>query len=64
MNAYHFGLLGFSLLFVLQNLGIIHVLRQLRDWVGGFKKWQFLLTVSILMLIKWVGQKKSKTILT
>ena len=65
MNAYHFGLLGFSSLFVLHMLGTIHILRQIKDWVGGFKKRQLLLTFStIFMLTKWVGQKKSKTILT
>jgi hypothetical protein len=30
MNAYHFGLLGFSSLFVLHMLGTIHILRQLK----------------------------------
>ena len=34
----------------------IHTLRQQKDWVGGFKKWQFLLTfITVFKLRYWVG---------
>ena len=37
-------------------LGAIPILRQQKDWVGGFRKWPILLTFStVFMLIRWVG---------
>ena len=36
MNAYHFGLLGFSSLFVLHMLGTIHILITSDKGLGGW----------------------------
>ena len=50
--------------------GTIHLLRQQKDWVGGFKKCQFLLTFSAVPMLKErfdgseVGPKKSENMLT
>ena len=46
-------------------LDTIPILRQQNDWVGGVEKWPFLQTFStVFMLIRWVGFKKAKNILT
>ena len=48
------------------RLGTIPILRQQKDWVGGFGKWPIFLTFStVFMLSLWVdGLKKSKIMLT
>ena len=47
------------------TLDAIPILRQQKDWVGGSRKWPFLLMFStIFMLISWVGSKKAKNMLT
>ena len=58
-----FGFQKLSSWWKLQNLadiriyGAIPILRQQKDWVGGSKKWQILLTSStVLMVIRWVGR--------
>ena len=46
-------------------LGTIPILRQQKDWVGGSRKWPVFLTFStVFMLIRWVGSKKAKNMLT
>ena len=41
--------------FTFRALGTITMLRQQKDWVGGFRKWQFLLMFSTVFLMHtWV----------
>ena len=51
--SYCRGLAGQRLRSVLK--GTIPILRQLKDWVGGSRKWPVLLTfITVFMLTRWV----------
>ena len=52
-------------LFLVSQLETIHLLRQQKDWGGWVQKRTFLVTFStVFMLIEWVGQKRSKNMVT
>ena len=49
------------------GLGTIHILRQQKDWVGGFKKLQFLDNDEYCIYAdysEWVVHKRCKDVLT
>ena len=49
-NIWKICCLPFVNFYLLTFLGIIHILRHHMDWVGGLRKWPFVLTNSVLYL--------------